>query len=76
MLLTELSMACSLSFDLAGGGILIWAQAVRDQEAGPGAGVAVAVLAACAELDHVFHSPLSVSPAGEELRFPVLQTNK
>lgn len=47
-----------------------------DQEAGPGAGVAVAVLAACAELDHVFHSPLSVSPAGEELRFPVLQTNK
>lgn len=65
-----------LSFDLAGGGILIWAQAVRDQEAGPGAGVAVAVLAACAELDHVFHSPLSVSPAGEELRFPVLQTNK
>lgn len=40
------------------------------------AGVAVAVLAACAELDHVFHSPLSVSPAGEELRFPVLQTKK
>lgn len=69
-------MACSLSLDWAGGGILIWAQAVRDQEAGPGAGVAVAVLAACAELDHVFHSPRSVSLAGEELRFPVLQTNK
>lgn len=65
-------MACSLSLDWAGGGILIWAQAVRDQEVGPGAGVAVAVLAACAELDHVFHSPWSVSPAGEELRFPVL----
>lgn len=50
-------------------------QAVRDQEAEPGGGVAVAVLAACAELDHVFHS-LSISLAGEELRFPVLQTNK
>lgn len=76
VLLTELSMACGLSLGWAGGGILIWAQAVGDQEVGPGASVALAVLAACAELDHVFHSPLSVSPAGEELRFPVLQTNK
>lgn len=76
VLITTISVPSSLSFYLAGRGTLIWVQVVRAQNREPGAGVAVAVLAACAGLDNVFHSPTSVSWAGEELRFPVLQTNK
>lgn len=38
--------------------------------------MAVAVPAPCAGLDDVAHSPRGVGPAGEELRFLVLQTNR
>lgn len=61
--LTELPIPPGLSWSLAGRGILVHDSRIQ--------GLAVAVLAAS-----VFHSPPSISQAGEELGFPVLQTNK
>jgi len=72
----KLPLPSSLSFHLSGGRILTRAQVMRDGEAGPGAGVAVAVLASRSGLGNIFHSPMRVCQAGEELRFPVLWTNK